>query len=253
MCGSHVTSEPNEVNRAKRMEFLKHNGQMNLWHLFPSEATYKLDTFLAGGLWCADLGSIVGFDGDVEGDGPLGLFVSCWHATEGDPTSKAWQIFGEQGDGFAIRTTEEELRSYATSFRSPALAARMEVVSYVRKCVRITDPAFQVPAHHDQELEMRLLLELKDRDHDTDEIKKKMRAAAPNACEGRGFSRPVTTLTLSGRFDDDFAMILPINAPRLFKEFLIGAQVSPSAKASALDALQKAGVTCSFRQLEVQP
>ena len=70
---------------------------MNLWHLFATGEFYKLRTFLAGGLWCSDLGSIVGFGDDRQGSGVQGVFVSCWHQSEGDPTSSAWEIFGGKG------------------------------------------------------------------------------------------------------------------------------------------------------------
>lgn len=226
---------------------------MNLWHLFKTEEDYKLGTFLAGGLWCADLGSIIGYSDDVEGTGPQGLFVSCWHATEGDPTSEAWEVFGGNGDGFAIRTTVEELQSYATCFDNAAMTARLGFVEYVPKDGTITDPAFQVHEHHEKELEMRLLLALKNLEHGDDEIKKQIRRAAAITCERRGFSVPIKQLILSDSYDSEFAMILPIDAPGLFKEFLIGSQVEPRKRDSTIQFLKAAGVTCRFRQLQSQP
>jgi hypothetical protein len=226
---------------------------MNLWHLFSTQEVFKLDTFLSGGLWCSDLGSIVGFGEDAEGSVPQGLFVSCWHAAEDDPTSSAWKIFGGDGDGFAIRTTVEELRSYATSFSNSAIAARLSAVTYIPEGGTISDPAFEVLGHHSKELEMRFLLEFKACDHGASDIKKQMRIAAAASCEGRNFSDPIKQLTLSERFDSDFAMILPIDAPTLFKEFLIGSKVTPQARHLAMQSLRKAGVDCSVRQLEIQP
>lgn len=226
---------------------------MNLWHLFRTEEVFKLDTFLSGGLWCSDVGSIVGFGEDAEGSKPLGLFVSCWHAAEGDPTAGAWKILGGDGDGFAIQTTVEELRSYATSFRSPRIAARFGSVSYIPEGGTISDPAFEVLGHHSEELEMRFVLELKERDHGAGDIRKQMRVAAPAFCEGRNFSDPIQQLTLSARFDSDFAMILPIDAAKLFKEFLIGSKVTPQARDLAIQSLRKAGVNCTVREQKVQP
>ena len=121
---------------------------MNLWYLFSTAEQFKLKTFLSGGLWCSDIGSIVGFGEDAEGSGPQGLFVSCWHASEDDPTSRAWQIFGGDGDGFAIRTTVDELQSYATTTGSSAIAARLGPVTYVPEGGSISDPAFEVLGHH---------------------------------------------------------------------------------------------------------
>jgi hypothetical protein len=111
---------------------------MNLWYLFSTSELFKLKTFLSGGLWCSDIGSIVGFGEDAEGAGPQGLFVSCWHASEGDPTSRAWKIFGGDGDGFAIRTTVDELQSYATSTNNSAIAARFGPVTFVPEGKTIT-------------------------------------------------------------------------------------------------------------------
>jgi len=225
---------------------------MNLWHLFSTAELFKLNTFLSGGLWCSDIGSMVGFGEDAEGCGPQGLFVSCWHASEGDPTSRAWKIFGGDGDGFAIRTTIDELQSCATSITSSAIAARVGPVTYVLEGGMISDPAFEVLGHHGDEREVRLLLELKARDQGASEIKKQMRIAVPAICEGRNFSGPIKKLTLSERFDSDFAMILPVDAPRLFKEFLIGSKVTPQTRRLAIESLRSAGVNCSTRQTEVQ-
>jgi hypothetical protein len=41
--------------------FLRHNTLINLWYLFNTAELFKLNTFLPGGLWCSDIGSIVGF------------------------------------------------------------------------------------------------------------------------------------------------------------------------------------------------
>jgi hypothetical protein len=226
---------------------------MNLWYLFSTAELFKLKTFLSGGLWCSDIGSIIGFGEDAEGSGPQGLFVSCWHASEGDPTSCAWTIFGGDGDGFAIRTTGDELQSYATTTSSPAIAARFGPVTYVPEGGTIRDPAFEVLDHHRQEREMRLLLELKARDHDASEIKRQMRIAVTAFCHGRNFTGPIKMLTLSERLDSDFAMILPIDAPRFFKEFLIGSKVTPQDRDLAIQSLRSAGVNCTIRQLELEP
>ena len=113
----------------------------------------------------------------------------------------------------------------------------------------ISDPAFEVLGHHGDEREMRFLLELKARDHDAREIKKQMRIAVPDSCEGRNFSGPIKKLMLSESCDSDFAIILPINAPTFFKEFLVGSKVTPQARDLAIQFLKGAGVNCSVRQL----
>lgn len=222
---------------------------MNLWYLFNTAELFKLNTFLSGGLWCADLGSIPGFGEDAEGSGPQGLFVSCWHASEGDPTPRAWEIFGGDDDGFAIRTTIDELRSCASFITSSAIAVRFGSVSYLPEGKMISDPAFEVLSHHSDEREMRLLLELKTRDRDMSEVKKQMRIAVPGFCQGRNFPGRITKLTLSATFDSEFAMIIPIEAPTFFKEFLIGARLNRQARRMAIGSLRGAGVNCGVRQL----
>lgn len=228
---------------------------MHLWHLFCSQEIFKLHTFLAGGLWCADLGSIIGFGNDVEGSGPQGLFVSCWHASEGDPTPSAWKIFGGDGDGFAIRTAIEELNGYAASFSNPILAARFGAVRYIPQGASIEDPAFEVPEHHKNEEEMRLLLELRMRRKDKEQITEQIQKAASRICEGRSFCSPIDQLTCSTRSgsDSDSAMILPIQSHTLFKEFVIGSKVEPRVATQAISALQRAGVQCAVRVLASRP
>ena len=98
-----------------------------------------------------------------------------------------------------------------------------------------------------------VMLELRERDVDVTEIKKQIRGAASACCEGRNFSSPIKRLTLSERDDSDFAMILPIDARRLFKGFLIGSRVTPQAESSAVQSLRSAGVNCSARRLDFQP
>jgi hypothetical protein len=43
---------------------------MNLWYLFSTAEVFKLRTFLSGGLWCSDIGAMVGFGEDAEGFRP---------------------------------------------------------------------------------------------------------------------------------------------------------------------------------------
>lgn len=220
---------------------------MNLWHLFSTDESYKLDTFLAGGLWCSELGSIVGFGDDIEGRGREGIFVSCWHASEGDPTHNSWKIFGGNGDGFAIRTATEELTRYAARFTNPILAAQFGRVQYVPDKTLISDPAFQVMSHHENEEEMRLALRLKEQVGDEYAMKNAIRAAVESECSGRDFGGKVSQLTFSARDDSDFAIILPIDKTTLFKEFVIGPGVSPVARTQAIENLTRGEIHCPVR------
>jgi hypothetical protein len=226
---------------------------MNLWHLFSTEELFKLDTFLSGGLWCADLGSIPGFGDDLEGTGPRGIFVSCWHATDGDPSEKAWEIFGGNGDGFAIGTTPEDLGMLATQANTTAISAQFGPVSYVPEGDVIRDPALEVHKHHAQEFEMRVVLKLKNESGDENAVKEEMRKAVSTHCDGRNYTRPIHAVTLSERFGSDFGVILPIDASRLFKKFLIGSKVAVRERVQVGQSLIEAGIHCTIRQLGTEP
>jgi len=221
---------------------------MNLWHLFATRETYKLDTFLQGGLWCSDLGSIVGFGDDSEGSGLHGVFVSCWHLSPGDPTSHAWQIFGGNGDGFAIRTSIEVLRQRANAFDHPPLKAELAEVQYVKVGGTICDPAFQVPEHHQNENEMRFAIILTKQAVDSRERCSKIQEAVSRSCSGRNFQGRIEQLTLSVRDDSDFALVLPIDTSALVKEILIGPLVSSLAEDQVKASLHMAGVSCIVRR-----
>jgi hypothetical protein len=102
-----------------------------LWHLFSWEERYKLETFLDGALWCSDVGSIIGFDGDAEGSRFCGIFISCWHVNVGDPSENVWDVFGGGGNGFAIRTSTERLKAIADAILHSSLTSSTRLL---RKC-----------------------------------------------------------------------------------------------------------------------
>ena len=87
------------------------------------------------------------------------------------------------------------------------------------------------------------------------QIKEQIQKAASSSCEGRAFCSPIDQLTSStpSDSDSDFAMILPIDSSKLFKEFVIGSRVKPEAAVRAVQALQKGGVQCGVRVLAPHP
>ena len=115
--------------------------QYNLWHLFVAEEMYKMSTFMRGGLWCAELNSIITFEGDVEGTQPFGLFVSCWHRSKDVPTPRAWEIFGGSGNGFALRARPSSLESFVAQFNGAKHRVRFEQVRYLPKGEKPSDAA----------------------------------------------------------------------------------------------------------------
>lgn len=219
----------------------------NLWHLF--SGLLKLHTFLAGGLWCSDLGSIPGFEGDVEGSKFHGVFISCWHVSNELPSDVAWQIFGEGGDGFAIGTSPDKLEAMARSFGSELLSARVGSVSYVPAGQMITDPAFQVRETHIQEEEVRFALSVLGSYQSEEALKGRVRTIVPSHCSGRNYPRPINSLILSEVDDSDFGVIVPIDPVNLFEEFLVGPKVPQAATEEVKQQLRDAGIRCEVRQL----
>ena len=222
----------------------------NLWHLFCTEESFKIETFLDGGLWCSDLGSITGFQGDPEGSKFHGIFVSCWHVNEGDPSDVAWKIFGGDGDGFAIRTSPEKLLALVNAVGAERITARLVEVPYTPASVVINGPAYQVSESHSKEEEVRLVLRLGDGGPSEDALKDKIRELVPSHCKGRAYERPIRRLTLSEIDDMDFGLIVPTDPVGLFDEFLVGPNVTPADRDAVMTKLYKAGVHCAVRNLQ---
>jgi hypothetical protein len=182
-----------------------------LWHLFSWEERYKLETFLDGALWCSDVGSIIGFDGDAEGSRFYGIFISCWHVNVGDPSENVWDVFGGGGNGFAIRTSTERLKAIADATRTEYLMASCREVSYISPKKMLVDPAFQVRKSHINEEEFRLALKINEQQQqDEGVLKDKVRKIAASHCVGRAYDRPIRRLTLSERDTGDFFQSIPI-------------------------------------------
>ena len=225
----------------------------NLWHLFPVEELYKLKTFLAGGLWCADLGSIIGFGDDSEGTGLHGTFVSCWHAAEADPTDVAWEIFGGAGNGFAIGTTMESLASIATRSTKAGVKAQVCKVSYLPGGTFLSEPACQVLDQHEREAEVRFVLNFENKGCGEFALREQIRSVASAVCNGRDHQTPIHSLTVSesDRGDSsDLALIVPIDPCFLFKQFLVGANVHPHECSQALRLLEQARIPVLPRHQE---
>jgi len=105
----------------------------SLWRLSRADEVIKLDTLLKGGLYMARLDR---FSDPLEG--ALGRktkslldktpsyakryilreyknavrqsFASCWHRSDKEPSEYVWNQFGGRHNGFAIRTTPQNLR-----------------------------------------------------------------------------------------------------------------------------------------------
>lgn len=221
-----------------------------LWHLFSAEEFFKLETFLDGGLWCSDVGSIIGFDGDAEGTGFHGTFVSCWHVNVDFPSENVWKIFGGDGNGFAIRTSPDKLLALANATRRERLTASCGEVSYLAPEVALVDPAFQVRKSHIDEEEFRFVLKVHDgRQINEAVLKDNARTLAPVHCAGRAYDRPIRQLTFSERDREDYAFIVPIDADALFEELLVGPNVAPHDREKATNKLREAGVHCEVSNL----
>jgi hypothetical protein len=223
--------------------------QYNLWHLFSTcEAEKKMSTILRGGLWCAELNSIPAFVGDVEGSQPYGIFVSCWHKSDGDPSDKAWQVFGNSGDGVALRAKPSFMLSLANQFSTGGLTARFDQVCYLINGQQVTDAAFEVAPSHNQEEEMRVALFLTEiTDRDTRARKEQIRKIAPVSCPNRQAMAEFRSLTYV-EDDGDDAIILPISAADLIEEIVIGSKVCENDRSNLLKMLQGSGLTSKIRR-----
>jgi hypothetical protein len=223
--------------------------QYNLWHLFSThEAEKKMSTFLRGGLWCAELNSIVAFEGDVEGSQPYGIYVSCWHKSDRDPSDKAWQVFGNSGDGVAIRAKPSFMRSLANQFSAGGLRARFDQVRYLINGQQVTDAAFEVAPSHQQEEEMRVAVSLMEiTDQDARARKEQIRKIAPVRCSNPEATTEFRSVTFVDDEGDD-AIILPISTVDLIEEIVIGSQVSEKDKRNLLKMLEGSGLASKVRK-----
>ncbi len=229
--------EEKSVNRAK----------YKVWHLFRATEMYKMETFLRGGLWCAELHSFVNFPGDVEGSQPYGVFVSCWHKSESDPTERAWEIFGDCENGFALRADPLFIEALAERFSNDALRARFGQVQYLGDGEQIADAAFQVASTHRHEDEMRFALTLTDTTSMDDCIlKEQVRKNVPARYSNRAEAKQFRCVTLIGDGEDD-AIVLPVSPVDLIEEVIIGPAVSKNDKVHFMKLLESAGIVSRLR------
>ena len=206
-----------------------------------------MSTFLRGGLWCAELNTIPSFDGDVEGSQPFGLFVSCWHLSAGDPTPKAWEIFGDSGNGFALRAKHSFMTSLAERFNT-RLRLRFDQVRYLSVGEKPTDPAFQVGPAHDQEQEMRLAVLFPDivdpEDHQRKEqIAKRIQVICSKPRAAKKFEE-IAFVDNEG----DEAIVLPVSPAELIEEIVIGPRVQHGARKQFTKMLQEFGMESRIRK-----
>lgn len=146
--------------------------QPNLWHLLPLSELYKLETFLRGGLWCAESSTIVTFEGDIENKLPFGFFISCWHINP-LPSQRAWEILGGNGHGIALRTSLSAIQHLADLIRVCKWDIRFQPVHYVDTTKPFTPSPFAVSRSHVHENEGRLVVhaqETKTLDHSINKL-----------------------------------------------------------------------------------
>jgi len=222
----------------------------NLWHLFPLTEERKLRTFLHGGLWCAELNSIITSLGDVEETQPYGTFVSCWHRSEGDPTLIAWTIFGGDGAGIAIRGSSSYLKSLADKVCRNWVRGRFGEVRYLSPTEHVVDVAFEVRSIHQSESEMRVALGLSDGSIQDDGLRRsQVRAQCPIRQSDRNITKKVEGLTLIEEKMGEDALVLPIDPKTLFEEVVFGPHVSAPERERIQRLVTDSGVHCPFRAL----
>ena len=218
-----------------------------LWHLFPVEEMRKLEAFVHGGLWCAELNSIVSFEGDTEGSQPFGFFVSCWHRSKSDPTPVAWEVFGGLGNGIALRAQPSFLKSLAKRFSADGLRVRFDEVRYLPKGEQCSDAAFEVACSHAGEREMRLGISVVDTP-DTDDAKRKehIRKSVPAVCLNPRAVTKFQQVTFV-ECDGAEAIVLPVPPGDLIMEILAGPRVRECAKNELARMLERSELGSKIR------
>jgi len=219
----------------------------NLWHLFSLVEGRKLRTFLHGGLWCSELNSIVNFSGDIEGTHAYGTFVSCWHRSEGDPTSIAWTIFGGDGAGIAIRGSSSYLQSLADKVDCDWVSGKFAEVRYLPSDQPVVDAAFEVRSSHQSESEVRLALRVSDISIHDDELRRSHVRARCRIRSDRNITQNVEDLTLIEDEIGEDALVLPIDPKRLFQEVVFGTKVTAVEQESICKLITDSGIHCPFR------
>ncbi|HEY2496525.1 MAG TPA: hypothetical protein VGK24_05610 [Candidatus Angelobacter sp.] len=188
-----------------------------LWHLLPLDELYKLDTFLGGGLWCAESSTIVAFEGDIEDQLPYGIFMSCWHVNQ-VPSLKAWEIFAAKGRGLALRTNIQTMQHLVRSIELPDWKINFGPVDYVDTENKVVQP-FAVARSHNHESEARLVISV-DKTNTLDNYAAD-RADSFARYHSRDQVARFDSISLVGEARAE-AIILPIHPVTFIEEILVG-------------------------------
>jgi hypothetical protein len=217
--------------------------QPHLWHLIPSNELYKLDTFLRGGLWCAELGTIVTFEEDTESTLPFGFFASCWHMNT-TPSVKSWEIFGGKGHGIALRTSTEAMQSLIRSVCVDEWKISFGVVTYEDFSTAAIPSPFTVAHSHAHENEARLVINVQDEAILDNSITDRRDSFTRYVSRDEADKYESISIVGQGRAD---AIVLPINTSLFIHEILIGPLFTNAEKLQLTHRLGEYGLAGKLR------
>lgn len=246
------------------------------WHAFapdPVTSTYiwhvlnisKLETFIAGGLWCARIDQ---FGDPREGRLPernrLGLynalpapgarwveqqfeeavswsFASCWFMSSERPPADIVRTFGTPGETLVLRSTPAKMSAALQPFSStsgpgPCYFGRIRYIDHNRDSIpdwNVIEAAFVVRADYSVENEARVLVHIKG----TAGVALAARTGPFGALV---IADPATKRPIAGQHDGR-AIVLPIDASSFVDE-LWAADVSPDNLDRVEAALARTGL-----------
>lgn len=225
----------------------------NSRYLWQVMRAWKLDTFLRGGLWLARLDQ---FNDPMEGTLPgpnLGLlnnllpafqaagvvreyelgvqraFASCWHMSEGDPSAHAWETFGSDKDGVAIRTTPEAIRQAILCVADgPIYLGAIRYIDHATDFIpdgNIIEASFVVQRGFHQERESRVLIHTHGT-ATTDHLYGKNGLFGPLVASISAANSPSGKTEFTGGHAQGTAIVLRVDPRALIQEIFIDPRVS---------------------------
>lgn len=240
----------------------------NLWHVMPS---WKLNTFLDGGLWMARMDQ---FGDPREGTLPwpnLGLlnklpaaqvpavlreyefgvkraYASCWHMSNGDPSDHAWNTFGHIG----LRTTPNlmvDAFSYVSGPGGPVHFGQITYIDHRQAAIpeaNVIEAGFVVRDAYQQENEARVLIHT----HGT--------AASDHLYGKKGLYGDLVqaqepSVSISGKREfvgghyGGKAIVLKIDPQQFIAEIVIHGSTPDRTRQQMIDELKKAGLHNKLR------
>lgn len=249
----------------------------HLWHLFFWPLEQKLKTFLESGLWLARLDTFAEASESQLPHANLGLLVkagtplipwiqaqyqmearsayaSCWHMSEADPSAYAWEQFGLNGRGVAIRTTPEAMWSALRPVSGPDGPVYFGAIEYIDHDTSTIQPenviaaALAVDKKYQQEMEARVLIHTEggaaaERLLDYEGPYGALITRNPNA------GQPGEPTFVGGaRESDGKAIVISIEPQEFIHEIILGPGLSEETRRALLAMIRNHGMASKLRR-----